>query len=94
MRRLDCVTPVLVALIILVPALGAATVETWTDGIYDVESDGSVQAAASTNAIIQCAPLLDVLPVPIVVAFVALPSDLSLQALALPPGLTRAPPLL
>ena len=94
MRCLGDVIRVLIALITLGPTLGAATVETWTDGIYDVESDGAIQAAASTDATVECTPLLKILPVPIVVAFVAPPRRATLRAPVLPTLLTRAPPLL
>ena len=48
---------VLIGLFAFVPFAAASTYESWTDGIYDAETDYLLQVAKCPEAAIKCAPV-------------------------------------
>jgi hypothetical protein len=93
MRRLAMSSLTLVALIVLTPVVWASTAETWTDGIYDYEAEGTVQVAVDSVATVDCAPIPDLGPAALVLGLVTLLPEVSIHGNALPPVPARAPPL-
>ena len=83
----------LVVLVVLTPVVWAGTVETWTDGIYDYESDTTIQATIGSAATVQCAPILDLRQVSTVLGLVTLPPEALIERNTHPPVPARAPPL-
>ena len=58
-RLASTITALLAALLILTPLVWASTAETWTNGIYDYESDDAVQVVAQgTVAAVHSKPIV------------------------------------
>jgi len=93
MRHRGGVVVTLVVLVVLTPVVWAGTAETWTDGIYDYESDTMIQATIGFAATVQRAPILDLRKVSTVLGLVTLPPEALIERNTHPPVPARAPPL-
>jgi hypothetical protein len=92
MRRLFALAPFLVGLAILTPVIYALTAETWTEGIFDAESDGSVLVAKCSDIAIECTPLEAAGSVPIAVAVPSTVDEPAAWSALLSAPSPRAPP--
>jgi hypothetical protein len=81
MRRLSALATVLVALVVLTPFACAIDAEIWTEGLYDAESDGLVQAARPSEGAVDC-----------VTGFVPLADEVATATSAVSAPSPRAPP--
>lgn len=93
MRRHPVVILLLLALVVAAPVVSAITIETWTDGIYDAESDYSVQAAKSNEAALLYQPVHPVDPSLVIVAVLEITGDSSAVSTMVATADPRAPPL-
>ncbi len=93
MLRHPGVLVLLIALVVGVPALFAITIEAWTDGIYDAESDYSAQATNSAGAAVACEPVLAVGPIRVVFAILPIVDEVPIAPTTLAASDTRAPPI-
>jgi hypothetical protein len=93
MRRLAALVALLVGLIVLTPWVYASTAETWTDGIYDAESDELAQATRPADGVVERLPWLAVGPVLAVVRADAPPDDARVPSCSFHAAANRAPPL-
>jgi len=93
MRVLPGLAAPLVALLVLAPFASASTFETWTDGLYDAESDDSIQAVKTAEGVVECAPPVLVRYVPIVAALATSGDDPVAPAAGPPSPPGRAPPV-
>jgi hypothetical protein len=81
-----------IALIVAAPVVSAVTFESWTDGIYDAESDYGVQATNCNSAAVVCEPVLTVGPALVVLATLSIIDEAPVAPTTLPTADTRAPP--
>ena len=87
-------TALLVSLLILTPVLLASTAETWTNGIYDYESDDVVQGIAQgTVAVVHSKPIVSFDGALVVVGRLVLRDRTSNLEVAPSAAQTRGPPL-
>ena len=82
---------VLIGLFAFMPFAAASTSESWTDGIYDAETD-LLQVAKGPEAAIKCAPLEVARHVRVVAAVAGLGDESAGPAVVDPARPCRAPP--
>ena len=82
---------VLIGLFAFMPFAAASTYESWTDGIYDAETD-LLQVAKGPEAAIKCAPLEVARYVRVVAAVAVLGDESAGPAVVDPARPCRAPP--
>jgi len=82
---------VLIGLFAFMPFAAASTYESWTDGIYDAETD-LLQVAKGPEAAIKCAPLEVARHVRVVAAVAGLGDESAGPAVVDPARPCRAPP--
>jgi len=82
-----------IALVVGAPVVSAITFESWTDGIYDAESDYSVLATNCNIAAVACEPVFAVGPPLVVLAILPVVDEAPVAPTTLATSDTRAPPL-
>lgn len=82
----------LVALFVFTPFAVASAYESWTDGIYDHETDDLLQAAKCPEAAIDCAPFVAARCAPAVTSLAFVGHDSAAPAIVAPARPGRAPP--
>jgi hypothetical protein len=94
LRMAGAITALLAPLLILTPLVWASTAETWTNGIYDYESDEVVQVIAQGNAAaVHSKPVVSFDGALIVIGRLVLPDRTSNLEVAPSASQTRGPPL-
>lgn len=94
LRLAGAITALLAPLLILTPLVWASTAETWTNGIYDYESDDAVQVIAQgTVAVIHSKPIVSFDGALVVVDRLVLRDCTSDVEVAPCASQTRGPPL-
>jgi len=83
---------VLIGLLVFTPPVSAATFETWTEVLYDAESDELQQAVKATDAAIECAPPLLAAYVPVVAGAATVGDNSTVASASLRGRPGRAPP--
>jgi len=83
---------VLIGLLVFTPPVSAATFETWTEGLYDAESDELQQAVKATDGAIECGPPVLAAYVPVVVGAATVGDDSTVASASLRVRPGRAPP--
>ncbi len=83
---------VLIGLFAFMPFAAASTSESWTDGLYDAETDYLLQVAKCPEAAIKCAPLEVARYVRVVAAVAGLGDESAGPAVVDPARPCRAPP--
>jgi len=93
MRVLRTLTVVLMSLVVLAPAVIAATFECWIDGLYDAASDDGALATQYEVVAIEGAPGPVIAHLRGIAVSVAPVEEPGIRAAVLGALLTRAPPL-
>ena len=94
LRFTSTITALLAPLLILTPLVWASTAETWTNGIYDYESDDVVQVVAQgTVAAVHSKPIVSFDGTLVIVGRLVLCDRLSNLEVAPSASQTRGPPL-
>ena len=94
LRHAGAIMVLLAPLLILTPLVWASTAETWTNGIYDYESDDVVQVTAQGNvAAVLSKPIVSFAAALVVVGRLVRPDRTSNLEVVPSASQTRGPPL-
>src|SRR6516225_5412503 len=94
LRHAGAIMVLLAPLLILTPLVWASTAETWTNGIYDYESDDVIQGIAQgTVAVVHSKPIVSFDGALVVVGRLVLRNRTSNLEVAPSASQTRGPPL-